>query len=435
MHASTSRVIASIALVATVAGCALDIAATPSAVPPTGPTPSVSVAPKPTITATPTRSAPSPTPTPTPTRDVVRTWERVGDLTEPRTSHSATLLQDGRVLVAGGGDLDGTALATAEVYDPATRTWSATGSMEAGRMSHTATLLDDGRVLVAGGVDADYRHVASAELYDPVTSTWAVTDGMADVRANHTASLLLDGTVLVVGGAVDLDGHMVIASAERFDPARGSWTSVGSLSAARQAHTATVLADGTVLVSGGIGVFVSPVDSVALASVEHFELGRGRWATVASLAQPRFGHSANLLQDGRVLLASGTAGSGIMLPSAELYDRARDSWASTGDVILPRQGHRSVTLTDGSSLIVGGDTVEGRPLGAVESFRDATGSWVAVEPMATPRSGHTVTILADGSVLVAGGRGGESTSELYGPGSASTPRSTAASRGLSRTGQ
>ena len=139
-----------------------------------------------------------------------------------RQAHTATLLSDGRVLVAGGSvsNNDGYQVASAELYDPATGTWSPTGSMLEARQQQTATLLGNGKVLIEGGVaysDAPGTVFASAELYDPADGTWTATGSMSEARHANTATLLANGKVLVAGGA----GGGYLASAELYDPSTG----------------------------------------------------------------------------------------------------------------------------------------------------------------------------------------------------------------------
>ena len=162
--------------------------------------------------------------------------------------HTATLLPNGKVLVAGGYDGNSVALASAELYDPASGTWTATGSLATARDGHTATLLPNGKVLVAGGLDSSQVAFASAELYDPASGTWTATGSLATARYIHTATLLPNGKVLVAGG---LTAAALLASAELYDPASGTWTATGSLATARYSHTATLLPNGKVLVAGG----------------------------------------------------------------------------------------------------------------------------------------------------------------------------------------
>ncbi len=149
-----------------------------------------------------------------------------------------------------GGE-DANPVATAELYNPASGTWSPTGSLHQRRYLHTATLLLDGRVLVAGGCCDEVNYLASAELYDPATGTWSETGAMHDARLYHTATLLADGRALAAGGE---DNHFNdLARGELYDPQMGTWSPTGSLHQARYLHTATLLLDGRVLAAGGFG--------------------------------------------------------------------------------------------------------------------------------------------------------------------------------------
>ena len=177
-------------------------------------------------------------------------WIAVSDMSVPRALHSATVLKDGRVLVAGGGKMgsagtrmgaEGPFLETAEMYDPATGEWSATGSMAEGRAVHTATLLDDGTVLVIGGGST----LATAEIYDPATGTWSAAGNLGEGRVLHTATLLGDGRVLVTGSLGS------VATAELYDPVSNTWSSAGSMTEGRYQHSATLLKDGSILIVGG----------------------------------------------------------------------------------------------------------------------------------------------------------------------------------------
>ena len=165
-------------------------------------------------------------------------WSAAGQMIDERVAHTATLLPDGRVLVAGSAKEPPTG--SAELYDPANGSWTATGNMISGRYYFTATVLPDGNVLVTGGGEGDIR-LASAELYDPATGSWTATANMGVARRMHSATLLPDGTVLVAGGADT-------ASAELYDPSTGTWTATGDMVLVRLFHTATLLPDGMVLV-------------------------------------------------------------------------------------------------------------------------------------------------------------------------------------------
>jgi hypothetical protein len=184
-------------------------------------------------------------------------FDPTGPMIHARISHTATLLSDGRVLVAGGdigrpsrkGQVYAPPSPTAELYDPATGSFSSTAQMTIAHEGHTATLLSDGRVLLAGGAYAG-RPIVTAELYDPATGMFRATGSMSVARLGHSATPLPDGRVLVAGG---WDGAAFTATAELYDPKSGGFTATGSMSAPRAYHTATLLPDGRVLVAGGYG--------------------------------------------------------------------------------------------------------------------------------------------------------------------------------------
>ena len=177
-------------------------------------------------------------------------WVNNNSLNTARSFHTATLLPNGQVLVAGGEGTNGGFLDYAELYDPATGKWTATALMNQVRFASTATLLPNGQVLVAAGA----LRLSSAELYDPATGTWTPTGSLTTARLYHTATLLPNGQVLVAGGST---APCPLSSAELYDPATGTWTATGSMTTARESHTATLLPNGQVLVAGGEGQAVT----------------------------------------------------------------------------------------------------------------------------------------------------------------------------------
>ena len=280
--------------------------------------------------------------------------------------HSATLLLDGRVLVAGGSTGDGgLVLATAELYDPQLGSWAPTGSMNEAHYSHTATLLADGRVLVTGGSGWS-QFMGSSELYDPTSGTWTATGGLIDARLGHTASLLPDGTVLVAGGIGDGGCcGLALRSAEIYEPGTGTWAQGAWMAQGRGRHSATTLADGAVLVAGGR----DDGDHV-LASAEIYDARRAVWTPAASMERARSSHTATLLPDGAVLLAGGVDDDDLL--QVDIWDPRTGRWVVVGSTITSPEGPGTATLlADGRVLVTGGTGADG--LGATAELFDATG--------------------------------------------------------------
>jgi len=348
-----------------------------------------------------TTPAPSPRRTPAPTASPP-TWAFTGSLATPRTSFTATLLGDGTVLVAGGGRFavpysNPETLDSAELYDPDSGTWTPAARMVEARYGHTATLLPNGTVLVAGGSSWSEAGettllVTSAELYDPRSGTWTAIEGMLEARwSGHTATLLPDGTVLVAGGFVNTIGRGLV-SAELYDPATGAWSGTGNMTEERFGHTATLLPNGTVLVAGGSGT--------GRASAELYDPRTRTWTTTGNLVEARQLHTATLLPDGTVLVAGGQRGDG--LASAERYDPRSGIWTATGTMIAARYLHTATLLPDGTVLVAGG-AIGGFAVASAELYDLGGGLWVPTSSMNAVRSGHTATLLTDGRTLVVGG--------------------------------
>ena len=246
------------------------------------------------------------------------TWTLTGPLHYGRDYQTTTLLANGKVNFPTG-------IPVAELYDPITKTWTDAGSLNAPRFSHTATLLANGKVLVTGGVGNGGVFLSSAELYDPATNQWTFTDAMTTNRVFHTATLLNNGKVLVAGG----QNNDAINDAELFDPASGTWSVTGSLNApSRHLHIATLLPNGKVLVAGG-----QDAENIAevYGGAELYDPATGTWSVTALLNTGRWYHTATLLANGKVLIAAGADPNFFPLSSAELYDPA----IVTGTVIKP----------------------------------------------------------------------------------------------------
>jgi len=245
-------------------------------------------------------------------------WTTTAPMSVPRLGSTMTLLNNGNVLVTGGTAADtasgaggGQTIrpdATAEIYNVSTGKWTKTaGSMSTPRFEHTATALDDGRVLIAGGQgppnNGASAALASTEIYDPAVDSFRKSNDMGDARFNHAAVKLPDRTVLVVGGAGGTNGDTSLATAEIFNPGDGGWTSAGTLTGSRTGETASVFPDGRVLVAGGESV--TRGNRRSLNTAEIFSLDKREWRSAGTMNCPRSEASAALLGDGSVLVVAG----------------------------------------------------------------------------------------------------------------------------------
>jgi hypothetical protein len=280
-----------------------------------------------------------------------------------RYRHTATLLPNGKVLVAGG-NLNSSGvigidccLATAELYDPNTGVWTATGSMNAPRVDHSATLLLDGTVLVVGGDSYPNTGLERfpVERYDPSTGTWSaaeVAEGTFGMSGHGFADTLLpDGRVL-------FEGNML------YDPTTGSWSSTlnccfgGDPDTYSGAGTWTLLSDGEALRAGGIGRVREPdltSTFTPLSTAALYDPVGGGWRATGSMHVGRGYAAAALLPDGRVLVMGGNdADLRNAIASAELYDPGTGTWAVTPSMAEARFSGIAILLLDGRVLIVGG---------------------------------------------------------------------------------
>jgi hypothetical protein len=328
-------------------------------------------------------------------------WTATGSMTTNRTGHEAVLLQNGKVLVVENQNSNATpdGNANAEIFDPLSGTWMVTGSMNAARDNATATLLNDGQVLVAGGDDG--YPSPFAELYNPTTGKWVVAGSMISIRSSHTATLLPNGQVLISGG-----GGFGSTSAELYNPGT-AWAATGSLNIGRiSGYTLTVLTNGEVLLAGGGGY------TGVEASAELFNPMNGSWTPTGNMTTPRKFHTATLLANGKVLVTGGKNEGA--LSSVELYDPATGIWTAANSMTASREHHTATLLNNGNVLVAGGGTT----ISSAELFDPATGNWSATDLMDAARWHHTATLLSNGKVLVAGGinnSGGIANAELYDP--------------------
>ena len=322
-----------------------------------------------------------------------------GVMAAGRSDHIMVQLPSSPLVLVAGGTSNGTAvIKTAELYDPVTNTWRATGDMKTARRGHTATVLNNGKILVVGGYDGT-NALSTAETYDPSTGVWTNTIGpLAYTHRYHTATLLSDGKVLIAGGTVGPLGTADAKYTEIYSPLTGTFSPGLPLPEERQGHTATMLSNGDVLFVGnsiGDGTLVRRLINTS---------GTYAWATgltglPASMTSARYNHSATLLATGKLLV---TGGFGADPTSAELYDPSGRTWSSAGNMLSSRAYHTSTTLRNGDVVVIGGYNGTSS-LNTLDYFDAANTQWLAGQKLLnTPRAMNTSLMLSNGKVLTLG---------------------------------
>jgi hypothetical protein len=313
-----------------------------------------------------------------------------------RAAHTATLLDNGKVLIAGGFVGDGGGLASVELFDPTSKTFTSAPSMSVGRSGHSATRLTNGKILIAGGYNGNY--LRSAELFDPGTYTFAPAGSLVSPRSGHVATLLKNGKVLLAGGVGV--GWTFLGEAELYDPVTNTFSATGAMNAARESHTATLLNDGRVLITGGHKGRRSGI--TIYSSVEIYNPTSGSFAPAKDLSIKRHKHDATRLADGRVLIIGGSdeRDGGGAYRDAEIFDPTDGTFTtirnSMNTARYKLQG-TSILLRNGKVLIAGGAD-------RVEVFDPANNSFSSTPgDMGSKRLFATATLLLDGQVLITGG--------------------------------
>lgn len=316
-------------------------------------------------------------------------------MTAQRASHSATLLNNGKVLIAGGFVGEENSLASAETFDPMTNSFSQAESMRVARSSHTATLLPNGKVLIAGGFNGNY--LDSAELYDPLTGKFTLTPKMTAARSGQVAVLLNNGKVLLAGGVGT--GWTFLASAEIYDPLSNTFTATGAMTIPRESHTVTLLKDGQVLITGGHQGRRSAM--TIYSSCELYNPANGAFSPAGNLIVKRHKHDAVLLADGRVLIVGGSdeRDSAGAYRKAEIFNPTNKTFLAINPMNSARYKLQGTTilLKNAKVLIAGGAS-------RAEVFDPATNTFsFASGEMETKRLFATATLLQNGHVLIVGG--------------------------------
>jgi len=335
------------------------------------------------------------------------------------------MLTSGKVLLIGGKTSPGTDTATVDVFDPATSTMSAAAPMGTARNGHSATLLPNGKVLVAGGdVAPNGATLASAELYDPTKNTWAPAAATNQARAHHAGILMGNGKVFVTGG----DGGLqtpIPSGSEVYDPGTNTWTAAQTFYGLRPyGPTATVLSDGRVLVYGGVEQ-VQPGNAAEFWDPATGQAGFDRFIG------PSTAYSTTaLLADGTVIIVGGEESYNPTgaVNTTTIFDPAKETcpgacqdstWSAGPPMNVGHCEHTMTTLHSGLILVAGGRCGTSESIAVAEIYEQVGKKWWPAATMQQARGFHTAVLLPDGRVLVAGGTliGGAitATTEIYTP--------------------
>ncbi len=288
--------------------------------------------------------------------------QTANSMSSGRIDQTATLLNNGQVLVAGGGynkyignSIQIWPTASVDLYNPSSRMFTPGPDMNTARIGHTATTLQDGTVLIVGGGGTAYTSDKTSEIFNPNTGALKLGATAVTSRSLHTATLLQNGMVLITGGYDQINGG-ITSSAELYNPqGNGTFTSIPSMNVPREKHTATLLSNGMVLIVGGTSDGINALDTAEL----YDPIQNTFTYTIGKLNTPRANHSANVLSNGLILIAGGsnpTSDSPSYVPTAtaETYDVSTGLFTPTASMQIARSWAPTVVMNDGTILVAGG---------------------------------------------------------------------------------
>lgn len=326
-------------------------------------------------------------------------WSYGPKMTVARANFALASLWDGRLLAIGGEGGASLALSSVEGLDAVAGAWTRSDGLRTARSGHSAARLNDGRVLVAGGdtMEGAENPVIGAEISARRALGVFAEAAPALNRAGHTATLLATGELIVTGGT---SGGVPTERVEIYDPVSKRWREAAKMNSARAGHTATLLGNGKLIVIGGYGA------AGPLKTAELFDPASGKWTVLPELSQARVGHTASLLHAGKLLVVGGYAvASGVLPAQIEMLDLELGRWSTPSSLpsISGRHGHTATVLRNGNVLIAGGQGANGAAIAESYVYVPGTNTWESAGPMLVPRAGHTASLLPSGRVLITSG--------------------------------